>query len=226
MHCVGITKVIRKLYVPNFKYSKLLNRVIVKGGMRRRAAILRGKLLDKELGDFFGPHHIPCKLKESNGISSWLINNGYTFLHSQFPVRCTHLKIQTKIDLIMCKNNKVVLVEVKSGSASRNCKSFPLTLIRGSNIDDCLLHQHQLQCIMSKHMYLQTKRPSDDIDLILMYVDHKGDVDVISSHAFSIHCLSKGMLDILHEKNKKQQTKQNKAKPSRKLNTITLENKT
>ena len=198
----GITKVIRTLLAPKFKYSKLHKRVVVKHGLRRRAALMRGKKIDKELGDFF-EKNIPCTLMESKAVSSFLKGHDYRFLHAQYHVTSTCLRIQTKIDLLMTKEEKTFLVEVKSGSASRYCKTKPMTFLYGTSFDDCLFHQHQLQCVFSKYMYMQNN-PNvkvSTIEMLLIYTDAKGQIEAFSSSDFLFHNIPPGMIEMLQKKN-------------------------
>ena len=103
----------------------------------------------------------------------------------------------------MTKEEKTFLVEVKSGSASRYCKTKPMTFLYGTSFDDCLFHQHQLQCIFSKYMYMQNN-PSVEackIEMLLIYTDAEGKIDTFSSSDFIFKNIPPGMVEILQKNN-------------------------
>jgi hypothetical protein len=116
---------------------------------------------------------------ETKLIVAYLSRHHLRPLATQLPVGCPIDRLGTCIDLVCSHTitNEIVLIEIKRGCNYRDCTTGHLlhTILdlNGQKVNDCLLHQHMLQLLLSELLFMRTfpleTRPHR---CLLLYVDH------------------------------------------------------
>jgi hypothetical protein len=133
--------------------------------------------LDKDLKAFCEKGTVPSS-KEAKTVLHELNAQGYKILASQHHVCDKSLQLFTHIDLLLeHKDGKRVVAEVKTGCLYRRCSTPQGKFLYqpDSSLGDCPLHQHQMQALLGRHLYLCTHPEfKDSCGVLLLYVDDHG----------------------------------------------------
>jgi len=179
----GITTVIKKVFVPHFKFKKLRNVPKNVGGLRKRAACRRGKLLDKELSEFAKTGLSDLFCVETHLVIEKLTALNLKVIDTQVYVCDTELKICAYIDVLAIdqSSGQHIIIETKRGCHYRLCSTKNGVLkFHGEMVTDCMQHQHQLQALLGKMLYEKTQSVS--CVCCLMYVDNTNCVNIPEEH--------------------------------------------
>lgn len=170
---IGVTKIIKKVFVPHFKFRNLLKKPQNVGGLKKRAACKLGKLVDEQLFQISkGKLQEDQQIPETTALLQHLTNLDLSIFQSQVYVSCPKLHLCAYIDLIL-KNNttqELIVAEIKTGCHYRLCCTKDgFIKYQEKDITDCMLHQHQLQALLGKTLFeSQSKTP---ISSCLIYVN-------------------------------------------------------
>ena len=142
-------------------------------------------------------------LKEVDAIIDFCDANGYVPVSSQQHVQDSSLRLKTACDLVVQKDNRLTMIEVKTNCLSKKCEPKKIQYMKhmSPQVSDCIFHQHQLQAVLSRYLLARTYNIQEtDIDMCLLYVEtHTGNVDVYFEHAFAVpHTLTFSMHMALH----------------------------
>jgi len=203
----GVTTTIRKLFAPCFKFNALRARP-KGGGVTRSQARKKGHLIDHEIGLYINNvHSTDMFCKETKYLIDYISTHGLTPLWSQKVVGWMEARIATCIDLI-CRDtsNTYVIVELKYGCAYRECSTGKL-LRHVIAHDDSLLHQHQLQLLLTRVLFEKTYgfRPL----MLLLYTDTEGVVPY-TENTFGVQWTDKASEILCMSAVKKTQRNRNK----------------
>ena len=155
----GITKAIKTTFAPHWKFKQLQHVPRNVGGLRKRAACRRGKLLDRELSQFAltGPDASFCA--ETQLVIAKLNELRLTLTHTQVYVSDADWKLCTHIDLLAVDQTtgQHVVIETKRGCHYRRCSTKSGSLkFHDAHVTDCLENQHQLQALLGKMLFERT----------------------------------------------------------------------
>jgi hypothetical protein len=157
---VGITKLIRKVFAPTWRYKALKNKPRNVGGLKKRAACRRGKRIDRELAGNVRGKALP----ETQRIQNWLHANDYKILNTQ--VLAKKHGLLTYLDLLVSDpQGRRIIIEVKRGCKYKACSNGSLLYQREPGLPNCLFFQHQLQVLISRWLFDETAH------VALIYVD-------------------------------------------------------
>jgi hypothetical protein len=191
----GVTTVIQKLFASSYRYGKLQQRHKCQRGLHRRRAVRRGHIVDKVLCRWVNGQHLRCRVVEPKALINQFELLRWKPVASQLVVAWSNARIATKIDLVLYDENqqKLLIVEIKSGCHYRRCstKNGTLNFIRPV-VSDAPIHQHQLQALLGKELFLQTYPQWRDrlIESVLVYVSATSDVELITEEEFEVHYTS------------------------------------
>lgn len=172
---LGITKIIKKIFVPSFKFKNLQKVPKNVGGLKKRAACRRGKLIDTQLSQYLLIKNQNKFCQETNLIIEKLKELNLVLIKTQFYVTDDDLKLCTFIDLIAfdIKNQQEMIIEIKRGCHYRLCATQDGQMkFQNPGTTDCLQNQHQLQALLGKMLY-QKKFQEIKTSCCLIYVDEK-----------------------------------------------------
>lgn len=168
MSCVGITKLIKRLY-PKYSYRRLkIPKSVVSGGDTKRVACRKGKKLDSDLCKWASDHGaVPPKNPEAECIVDWLRVNGLVGASTltQVEVRSTQMCIYTQLDML-CNADSAspVVVEIKRGCAYRECKT-------PEDVSPLLIHQTQVMLGQWLYNNGENKPEHHSEHALLLYLD-------------------------------------------------------
>ncbi len=170
---LGITKIIKKTFVPHFKFKNLQNVPKNVGGLKKRAACTRGKLIDRELNQFVVNGQVQSSFcTETNLILNKLNELKLKPILSQHHISNANLKMCTFIDLVaICETScQTMIIEIKRGCHYKLCSTQNGSLrFHDPIITDCMQHQHELQALLSKMLY--EIKYEEKCECCLIYVD-------------------------------------------------------
>lgn len=178
---VGITKLIRKLFAPQWRYRAL--RVAKNpGGLKKAAAKRRGKRVDRELLLCAQGAEPKRACPETRAVLKLFAAEGYRIVGAQHKVQLGRLT--TFLDLVVSDaEGRLFVVEIKRGCHYRN-ESNGLLRFHEST-PNSLLCQHQLQCAIGRWMYEQ-QHSATGVGCLLIYVQDS-DIDVYDEEEFEVH---------------------------------------
>ena len=182
----GLSKVVRKVFAPNYKFSRLRGRPRAVSSLTFRAARRRGLCVDRALGRWADGSAVrTSRLVEVKTLLALFAARQYRPLSSQTLVSWPAARLGTKLDLVLLDTttNRTVVVEVKTGCHYRHCAVA--TLIGTKDVSDCALHQHQLQAQMGAWMFCRGWQQAVTADAMLVYVDAQGRCDVYDQSQFA-----------------------------------------
>lgn len=153
---IGLTKLIKKVFVPDYKFKNLEKVAKNPGGLKKRAACRQGKLIDKQLTQTVSkiPNTILCK--QTTLVLNKLKELNFTLTKSQVYVVNESLKLCTFIDLVALDETtqQEVIIEIKSGCHYRLCSTKNgFMKFQKEPTTNCLQNQHQLQALFGKYLY-------------------------------------------------------------------------
>jgi hypothetical protein len=186
----GVTTVVKRLFAPSYRYTKL-KRGHCPVGLPKRQARRRGHAIDHTLHKWAGGQAITrSRLKEPRTLIQTFEARGWTPVCSQLVVAWPAARLATKIDLVLHDRarNKIIVVEVKSGCGYRR-KSHGVMRHIVPTVSNAPLHQHQLQVLLGRMLFARTYthwRPVD-IECVLVYISPACDVELLMDTAFSVH---------------------------------------
>ncbi len=180
----GVHKTIKCLFAPCYDFKKLTNKPQNTGGLKLKLAKRRGKLIDKQLSSIK-----PCKpIQEVLILKNKFIELGLEIIHSQYVVANEETRLATPIDLIVKhkETDQIYLVEIKYGCHYRSCFVGDLKF-QTKSINDCLLHQHQLQILIGRWLYNKS-----NIGVLLIYLD-SDQINIYTEDQFEAKLTSEGI---------------------------------
>lgn len=215
----GVTKVIQNLFAPSYRYKSLKgSRIPNKGGLKWKDAKRRGKLIDTQMGKYHIRNTIPPRAcTEVKTIISWISSHEYIIVATQQPVGKSQWRIATEIDLLLwdCKKQTFVIVELKSGCGYRE-QHTGIPMQHGVIGTDSKRSQHELQCILMGMLW-DTYFDNLPKELMLLYVNPKGDLLCIPETDFQISVQPQVIEDILTDRaSAKTKTRRRRRRRSRK----------
>ena len=185
----GLTKVIKKHFVPSFKYKNMVGRDILlnKSTLSYAKARTRGKQVDAALTQYCTTGKQASDLPEVHAIVRTLTNRNLELIATQYAVAWPQARLGTQLDLVAKhkETGRIVVIEIKTGCHYRRCSTKQGTIIHlgcpEKRVTDAPLHQHQLQVQLGRFLLGKTlNRPEKDFDLLLIYADMNGAVEAFS----------------------------------------------
>ena len=185
----GVTTVIKKVFAPDYRYTKLKRGHYVVG-LPKRKAKRRGHAIDQTLHRWaMGISTARTRLKEPKALIKAFEDRCWSPVCSQLVVAWPDARMATKIDLVLhdATRNKLLVVEIKSGCGYRRNSHGTLrhTLPGVSNAP---LHQHQLQVLFGKELLARTYPQWErrNIECVLAYVSTDGTVELFIEEEFAV----------------------------------------
>jgi hypothetical protein len=176
----GLTKVIKTVFFPDYKYDKLRG-PREHGTLKFKSARSRGKTIDRQLSKCVG-HQLtklqPRATNETKLILDFIKSKGYYIETAQQPVGFAPWRLATSLDLVLrplnpdeTNEDHRVVVEVKRGCLYRRC-SVPGVMSQRlePNVAVSPLHMHQLQAVIGTELLRRTD-PSLPVQSMLLYVE-------------------------------------------------------
>ncbi len=212
----GVTKILKKVFAPDYNFKHLIKLPKNKGGLKKKKARLKGKRIDYELTSFVktlnGQIQEDCKFcEETDTIIKKCNEKNIQLLKSQVYTLSLHHKLCTFIDLVGINTitQKIQLIEVKYGSHYRKCCTLNGFLkFQATPISNCLLHQHQIQILLSQFLYNLQHHVTTDCHLV--YVNGT-EIDWIVHNQFDAKLLPEA-LQCIQNLNHKKKKKNNHSK--------------
>ena len=185
----GVTKVVKKVFAPGFRFKKLKRGQYVPG-LPKRQAIRRGHAIDRVLHQWASGLSIGrSRIREPKTVIQTFEALGWVPVQSQLTVAWPEARIATKIDLVLYdpENNKVIVVEMKSGCGYRRNSHGTLRHIV-PKVSNAPLHSHQLQAAIGKELLARTysEWARGDIECVLVYVSPDCEVEMIRESDFTV----------------------------------------
>jgi hypothetical protein len=188
----GVTKVIKNVFVPGYKYQNIRGRHKCTRGLVKRKSLRRGHLVDTVLQEWANGKPLRCRIKEPKAVVSYFNQCGWVPISSQLVVAWPEARIATKLDLVLHDPilDKVIVVEIKTGCHYRRCSTSTGTIkhMGPTAISDAPLHQHQLQALIGKQLLLKTYALDQiqSVEALLLYVSVDGEVEVFREPDFQV----------------------------------------
>ena len=197
----GVSKVIKHVFARTYKHAKITNRPKPNvGGLKLRQACSRGKSVDSGLTKFY-THGTRSRLVEVNTLIKVFESLGLECVETQSVVAWPEARLATQLDLLMFNKTtkRLVVVEVKCGSVARRCATATGTLLTMPQINDCLLHQHQLQTLLGRYLLAKTypKVIENNVEMLLVYVQPDGSTEVFKNVDFTVRTMTDGIIAAL-----------------------------
>jgi hypothetical protein len=184
----GVTTTIKKIFSPTYSFSKLKRTSKYTRGLTKQKAIRRGHAIDHTLQRWVEGYYTKrFKLIEPKAIIKEFEKRCWSPLASQLVVAWPVGRIATKLDLVLhdTKQNHILVVEIKSGCGYRYLYNGNMLHITPT-IDNCALHQHQLQTLIGTQLFKKTyPKCTLPIRSVLVYVSLQGTVDIIEESVFN-----------------------------------------
>jgi hypothetical protein len=185
----GVTKVIKRIFAPDFKYTKL-KRGHCSVGLPKKRAQRRGHAIDRVI------HQWACglsikrsRVKEPIALINTFVSHGWTPVISQLVVAWPEARLATKIDLVLYDTlrNKIIVVEIKSGCGYRR-KSHGMLRHIIPRVSNAPIHQDELQVLLGRELFARTytKWSRDDIECVLVYVSPECEVELLQENMFDV----------------------------------------
>jgi hypothetical protein len=191
----GVTKVIKKIFAPSYRYTKLRRSGTTPRatGLPFRKARRRGKLVDTTLDKWVKGLKTRCRILEPLALIKLFESRHWSPVASQLVVAWREGRIATMIDLVLHDDltDRILLVEIKSGCEYRNQSTGSRLKNMGScTVTDAPLHQHQLQILLGKDLFHRTyPKCTKPVDSILIYVAKDGTLEVLEEKTdFTVFC--------------------------------------
>lgn len=185
----GITKFITKKFAPTYKYNKLQKRPKNVGGLSKRQARNRGKLVDRQLTRYIHSKKTTAYFcTPTNNLLAFFRDNHITLTHSQFTVGYSKWRLATLVDLVAkTSSGKTLLIEVKTGCHYRRCTTGGYLKHITPQTSDSKVHQHQLQILMCKRLFIKNFPCLPPPDTLLIYTtEQDGVVEAIYEKDFHV----------------------------------------
>lgn len=202
---IGVTKIIKRVFVPGFKFKELQRMPRNVGGLKKRAARKRGQKVDDELGQF-AKGQIKTFCQETQLIVQKLTEMNIELKSSQVYV--SNDDMCAFIDLVGFDtvNKRDVVLEIKRGFNYRECctKNGLMKFQQSSDVTDCLRNQHEMQALLGHYLYNQP-----DATCGLVYVDEKS-CEFIAKQDFRTS-ITPEALEAIHQFAKKKQNKRKRS---------------
>jgi hypothetical protein len=185
----GVTKVVKNVFAPDFRFSKL-RRGKWSPGLPKKQAIRRGHAIDRVLHQWvYGLPFNRSRLKEPKLVIQTFNALGWVPVHSQLAVAWPEARLATKIDLVLMdtSRNKLIVVEMKSGCGYRRVSHGMLRHIV-PKVSNAPIHQHQLQVLMGKELLARNyeRWSRADIECVLFYITADCEVELIREDEFEV----------------------------------------
>ena len=185
----GVTKVIRSVFAPTYRF-KPLPRAQCSGGLRLRAAKRRGHAIDAALARWVAvPTTYKSALHEPAALIRLFRASGWVPVAAQLVVAWPAARLATRIDLVLYDPSRAVLlvVEIKSGCEHRRIAHGTLKHLRPA-LSNAPLYQHQLQALLGKELLIHTypKWTPSSVEAVLVYVTATGQVELIREADFGL----------------------------------------
>ena len=198
----GTTKVIKQIFCPHFHASRMRNRPKNIGGLNYKQARNRGKAVDRGLSRWVCGQTPVSSLTEVKELIKWFQLNHPSWkpVQTQYVVACPIERLATQVDILMYCTilKRFIIVEVKTGCLARRCTTLPPNTIVGSaDVSHTLLHQHQLQTLISKHLFEHTHPEHIGAKMLLIYVTEKGMIEAIDQSQFFAQSLPDNLIEML-----------------------------
>ncbi len=178
----GIHKTIKYIFAPTFDYDKIQDKPRNMGGLCFRAARQKGKQIDTELH-----RNTTKKCPETNALLLLLKNENYKIEATQVVVGDEKSRLATLVDMIVTKENKKFIVEIKYGCLYRYCGTAHGRIKhQQSYLSDCAFHQHQLQVLIGRWLYEQTFPNEKDVGVLLIYINTDTSVEIFKEDFFAV----------------------------------------
>lgn len=187
----GVTTVIKKLFASSYTYQKLTMKHMCSRGLRQKQAKRRGQLIDTVVGKWVNGHRIKCRTQEPTALIHYFERNHWKPVSSQLVVAYPTARLATKIDVVLYDtvHDTLLIVEVKSGYHYRKCSTLNGTLkfVRPI-VSNCPLHQHQLQALLGKWLFLETypQWTNRKVEAVVVYVSSDGECEVYMERYFTV----------------------------------------
>lgn len=158
----GVTKVIGRYFFPTYVYRHLTNKPPNSGGLSYQQSRIRGNVIDRQLGQccLSSPGSYNTKfLPEVDVFLVECATRGLDLVQTQLVVGSSHWRLATKVDVVLRvrATGAIILVEIKYGCQYRRCATKTgFMRHHRPRINDCKLHQHQLQALLHRTLFLCT----------------------------------------------------------------------
>lgn len=185
----GVTRTIRRLFVPDYQFRKL-KRVRGSTGLPKRKAKRRGHAIDRTLEQWSNGQSIGrCRIKEPRALISAFTELGWKPIGSQVVVAWPAARIATRLDLVLfdAERHKVIVVEIKSGCLYRRESHARMRHVRPP-VSNAPINQHQLQTLLGRELFIRTYPHWDtsDVDCVLVYVTPDCSVEMVHGNEFDV----------------------------------------
>jgi hypothetical protein len=152
---IGVTKLIKKIFVPHFKFKNLRKMPRNIGGYTKRKARQQGKRVDKELSEFLAHGTNPRFCAETKHVIEKLAEKNLRLVNTQVYISNSDLNMCVYIDLIAVdQSGTFVIIEIKRGFQYRLCSTKNGFLkFHSPGVTDCFQNQHQLQSLLGKILF-------------------------------------------------------------------------
>jgi hypothetical protein len=187
----GVTTVIKNVFATAYTYNKLRMRHVCPKGLRKRRAVRRGHIIDNTIDRWVNGLSLKCRVKEPRMLIQLFESLAWKPIASQLVVAYPEARIATKIDIVLydTRRDTLLIVEVKSGCHYRRCTTKDGTLqhIRPI-VNDSPLHQHQLQSLIGKLLFLKTYPhwSALSVESVVVYVSTSGDTELLMESDFDV----------------------------------------
>tara|TARA_B110000046_G_C12995362_1_gene399796 strand:+ start:751 stop:1431 length:681 start_codon:yes stop_codon:yes gene_type:complete len=185
----GVTRIIRRLFVPDYRFGKL-KRLRPSSGLPKRQAKRRGHGIDRALMQWSAGQSIGrCRIQEPRALITAFTDHGWVPAGAQVVVAWPAARIATRLDLVLYDSarHKVIVVEIKSGCLYRRESHARMRHVRPV-VSNAPLHQHQLQTVLGRELFLRTYTHWDpgDVECLLVYVTPDCTVEMIHGRDFAV----------------------------------------
>lgn len=197
----GVTTVIKQLFAPSYKFNKLQMKHVCEKGLRKRHAKRRGVLVDDIIGKWVSGYHVKCRIQEPRMLIKHFELMKWLPVSSQLVVACQEARLATKVDIVLydSPNDILRIVEVKTGYHYRRCSTRDgiLRHVRPT-VNNSPLHQHQLQALIGKWLFLKTypQWVNKHVESVVVYVSNDGCIELLLEQNFQVK-FSKCVEDVL-----------------------------
>jgi len=193
----GITKLIPKVFAPTWRFKDLKWKPKNIGGLKKRAAKKRGNRIDSELnGEVLFEKTCP----ETKLIYKVLHDMKLDIVATQMYVKQGSLK--TFLDMVVRhqETGQQYIIEIKRGCEYRRCGTQDGILrFQNKTLNDCLLHQHQMQVLIGRWLFGDENRTG----VLLIYVNETR-VEVLQEYEFEVELLQAGKNELMKSATQKQ----------------------
>lgn len=187
----GVTTVIKKIFASSYTYKKLRMKHVCAKGLKKNHAKRRGMLVDSIIEKWVSGQTIKCRIYEPRMLIRKFESMSWIPVASQLVVAYETARLATKIDLILYDEleNILRIIEVKTGYHYRRCSTKNGTLMHiRPVVDNSPLHQHQLQALIGKWLFLKTypQWENKSVESVVVYVSTEGQIEMITEQDFQV----------------------------------------